>query len=66
MQSAQVRIVDALATNLPPTQVFDPLRQVLQNYITSPNPNLRRRGMLALGISVEGRSGFTIPPMNGV
>ncbi|VDC01453.1 unnamed protein product [Peniophora sp. CBMAI 1063] len=61
-----LRIIDALATNLPPTQVFNPLRQVLQSYITSPDPNLRRGGLLALGISVEGCSEFMIPLMNGV
>ncbi|KAI6126080.1 ARM repeat-containing protein [Pisolithus croceorrhizus] len=44
-----LRIIDGLATNLPPTQVFPALRTLIQQYFTSPDPNCRRGAMLALG-----------------
>ncbi|KAH9931891.1 ARM repeat-containing protein [Fomitopsis serialis] len=58
-----LRIVDCLATNLPPTQVFPPLRNLIQQYFSSPDPTFRRGAMLALGVSVEGCSEFMTPLM---
>ncbi|KAH7913038.1 armadillo-type protein [Hygrophoropsis aurantiaca] len=49
-----LRIIDGLATNLPPSQVFPALRQLIQQYFSSTDPNYRRGAMLALGVAVEG------------
>ncbi|KAI0925226.1 hypothetical protein AcW1_007090 [Taiwanofungus camphoratus] len=61
-----LRIVDCLATSLPPSQVFPALRQLIQQYFSSPDPSHRRGAMLALGVSVEGCSEFMTPLMNQV
>ncbi|KAG2358846.1 hypothetical protein BDR07DRAFT_1452567 [Suillus spraguei] len=50
-----LRIIDGLATNLPPTQ-----------YFSSPDANNRRGAMLALGVAVEGCSEFMTPLMSHI
>lgn len=64
-QSA-LRIIDGLATNLPPSQVFPPLRDLILSYFRSPDPTHRRGAMLALGVSVEGCSEYMTPLMSQV
>ncbi|TFK40003.1 ARM repeat-containing protein [Crucibulum laeve] len=61
-----LRIIDGLATNLPPTQVFPALRTLIMQYFSSPNPTFRRGAMLALGVSVEGCSEYMTPLMGDV
>ncbi|KAL4258626.1 Armadillo-like helical [Pleurotus pulmonarius] len=61
-----LRIIDSLATNLPPSQVFPALRTLISQYFSSPDPNLRRAAMLALGVSVEGCSEYMTPLMSEV
>ncbi|KAI0774802.1 ARM repeat-containing protein [Trametes elegans] len=61
-----LRIIDCLATSLPPTQVFPPLRQLIQQYFQSTDASHRRGAMLALGVSVEGCSEFMTPLMSQV
>ncbi|KIJ65152.1 hypothetical protein HYDPIDRAFT_175175 [Hydnomerulius pinastri MD-312] len=61
-----LRIIDGLATNLPPQQVFPALRTLIQQYFSSPDPNNRRGAMLALGVVVEGCSEFMTPMMSHV
>ncbi|KAJ3822148.1 armadillo-type protein [Lentinula raphanica] len=61
-----LRIIDGLATNLPPTQVFPALRTLILQYFSSPDPAQRRGAMLALGIAVEGCSEFMTPLMGEV
>ncbi|TFK29742.1 importin beta-4 subunit [Coprinopsis marcescibilis] len=61
-----LRIVDGLATNLPPDQVFPPLRNLILEYFQSSDPSHRRGAMLALGVSVEGCSEFMTPLMGHV
>ncbi|TFK71348.1 ARM repeat-containing protein [Pluteus cervinus] len=61
-----LRIIDGLATSLPPTQVFPALRALIQQYFSSPNAPQRRGAMLALGVSVEGCSEFMTPLMHEV
>ncbi|KAI0741743.1 ARM repeat-containing protein [Daedaleopsis nitida] len=60
---SSLRIIDCLATNLPPTQVFPALRQLIQQYFSSADPAQRRGAILALGVSVEGCSEFMTPLM---
>ncbi|KAN0088830.1 Armadillo-type fold [Tylopilus felleus] len=61
-----LRVIDSLATNLPPTQVFPALRNLIQQYFSSPDPNNRRGAILALGVVVEGCSEYMTPIMNQV
>ncbi|PFH51906.1 hypothetical protein AMATHDRAFT_58124 [Amanita thiersii Skay4041] len=61
-----LRIIDGLATSLPPSQVFPALRTLILNYLGSPDPASRRGAMLALGVAVEGCSEFMTPHMNEV
>ncbi|EAU90542.2 importin beta-4 subunit [Coprinopsis cinerea okayama7 len=61
-----LRIVDGLATNLPPDQVFPPLRNLILKFFQSADPAHRRGAMLALGVSVEGCSEFMTPLMGHV
>ncbi|KAH9973432.1 ARM repeat-containing protein [Lactifluus volemus] len=61
-----LRIIDTLATSLPPTQVFPALRAQIQQYFSSPDGSHRRGAMLALGVSVEGCSEYMTPLMSQV
>ncbi|KAH9975211.1 ARM repeat-containing protein [Russula compacta] len=61
-----LRIIDTLATSLPPTQVFPALRTQIQQYFSSPDASYRRGAMLALGVSVEGCSEYMTPLMGQV
>uniref|UniRef100_A0A8H7XV39 Importin N-terminal domain-containing protein n=1 Tax=Psilocybe cubensis TaxID=181762 RepID=A0A8H7XV39_PSICU len=61
-----LRIIDGLATNLPPTQVFPALWTEIAKYFTSQDPSHRRGAMLALGVSVEGCSEYITPLMKDV
>ncbi|PCH44091.1 ARM repeat-containing protein [Wolfiporia cocos MD-104 SS10] len=61
-----LRIIDCLATSLPPTQVFPALRQLIQQYFSSPDPNNRRGAVLALGVCVEGCSEYMTPLMSQI
>ncbi|KAJ2934827.1 hypothetical protein H1R20_g2288, partial [Candolleomyces eurysporus] len=61
-----LRIIDGLATNLPPDQVFMPLRNLILEFFRSPEPSHRRGAMLALGVSVEGCSEFMTPLMDQI
>ncbi|KAI0298793.1 ARM repeat-containing protein [Multifurca ochricompacta] len=61
-----LRIIDTLATSLPPTQVFPALRAQIQQYFSSTDSSHRRGAMLALGVSVEGCSEYMTPLMSQV
>ncbi|KAF7308578.1 Importin N-terminal domain-containing protein [Mycena chlorophos] len=61
-----LRIIDGLATGLPPSQVFPPLRALITEYFSSPDANNRRGAMLALGICVEGCSEYMTPLLSAV
>jgi len=61
-----LRIIDGLATNLPPNQVFPALRILIVQYFSSADPTHRRGAMLALGVVVEGCSEFMTPLMGEV
>jgi len=58
-----LRIIDGLATSLPPAQVFPALRTLIQQYFSSTDAANRRGAMLALGVAVEGCSEFMTPLM---
>ncbi|KAG8884617.1 hypothetical protein FRB98_002297 [Tulasnella sp. 332] len=60
------RAVDALATVLPPNQVFPPLHALVTGYMQSPDPGLRKSAMMAFGVTVEGCSEFIRPHMKSL
>ncbi|KAF1984820.1 ARM repeat-containing protein [Aulographum hederae CBS 113979] len=51
-------LLDILASSLPPSQVVVPLLKAIGPYVTSEDPDRRRAGILALGMSVEGAPDF--------
>lgn len=55
---AALGLLDEMATSLPPGQVVVPLLHALGAYVTSPEPNRRQAGIMALGQCVEGAPDF--------
>ncbi|GAA6010123.1 hypothetical protein JCM10207_007571 [Rhodosporidiobolus poonsookiae] len=55
------RVIDVLATSLPPAQVFPPLFEQVRALSASPNPGLRKSAIMAFGVVVEGCSLFIQP-----
>ena len=51
-------LLDALASELPPRQVLVPLLDEFPKYASSPDPALRKAGILALGNCAEGAPDF--------
>ncbi|KAI9885589.1 MAG: hypothetical protein M1823_002598 [Watsoniomyces obsoletus] len=51
-------LLDIMAQSLPPSQVVVPLLNALPNYVNSPDPQMRRAGIMALGYCVEGAPDF--------
>ncbi|WFD29053.1 hypothetical protein MSPP1_000057 [Malassezia sp. CBS 17886] len=58
-----LRVVDQLATELPPGHVFPPLLEQVQAYAANPDPMHRKAAMMAFGVSVEGCSEYIRPHM---
>lgn len=59
-----LRLLDTLATELPPSNVWPPLFEQLQAFAQSPDPAHRAAGLLALGVSCEGLSETLRPQMD--
>ncbi|KAK4700212.1 importin-4, partial [Phenoliferia sp. Uapishka_3] len=55
------RVIDTLATSLPPAQVFPPLFAQVQALAASPDPAMRKSAITAFGVVVEGCSLFIQP-----
>ncbi|KAL9102305.1 MAG: hypothetical protein Q9163_002523 [Psora crenata] len=53
-----LRLLDEMASSLPPSQVVIPLLHALGPYVNSPDPDRRQGGILALGMVVEGAPDF--------
>ncbi|KAF4554345.1 Importin subunit beta-4-like protein [Elsinoe fawcettii] len=51
-------LLDIMAQSLPPSQVVVPLLKTLGQYAQNSDPDYRRAGVLALGMSVEGAPDF--------
>ena len=60
------RVIDSLATSLPPTQVFPPLFEQVRALSASPDPNLRKSAIMAFGVVVEGCSLFIQPHLDSM
>ncbi|PKI83879.1 hypothetical protein MVES1_002369 [Malassezia vespertilionis] len=59
-----LRVIDQLATELPPSHVFPPLLEQIQLYASNSDPMHRKAAMMAFGVSVEGCSEYIRPHMN--
>ncbi|TDZ54999.1 putative importin subunit beta-4 [Colletotrichum trifolii] len=51
-------LIDQLASDLPPTQVINPLLDQFPNYAQNPNPGFRKAAILSLGTAAEGAPDF--------
>jgi hypothetical protein len=58
-----LRVIDGLATELPPSHVFPPLLEQMQAYMANPEPHHRKAAMMAFAVSVEGCSEYIRPHM---
>lgn len=59
-----LRVIDQLATELPPNHVFPPLLSLIQTYANNSDPMHRKAAMMAFGVSVEGCSEYIRPHMD--
>jgi hypothetical protein len=59
-------LLDMLAQSLPPSQVVVPLLQTLGQYFNNSDPNYRRAGIMALGMTVEGAPDFISTQMQEI
>ena len=59
-----LRVIDGLATELPPSHVFPALLEQMQSYMANADPHHRKAAMMAFGVSVEGCSEYIRPHMN--
>ncbi|GAA5974435.1 hypothetical protein JCM11641_003210 [Rhodosporidiobolus odoratus] len=60
------RVIDVLATSLPPAQVFPPLFEQVRNLSASPDAGLRKSAITAFGVVVEGCSLFIQPHLDSM
>lgn len=60
------RVLDTLATSLPPAQVFPPLFAQVQALSASPDPAMRKSAITAFGVVVEGCSLFIQPHLESL
>lgn len=59
-----LRVIDGLATELPPSHVFPPLLEQMQKYMAHADPHHRKAAMMAFAVSVEGCSEYIRPHMD--
>ncbi|KAI7878296.1 ARM repeat-containing protein [Lichtheimia hyalospora FSU 10163] len=52
------KVLNALASNMPPQQVFPILMPIVVNYMQNPNPGHRKAAMMAFAVIVEGCAEF--------
>ena len=60
------RVIDTLATSLPPAQVFPPLFEQVRALSQSPDPLMRKSAITAFGVVVEGCSLFIQPHLESL
>lgn len=58
-----LRVIDGLATELPPSHVFPPLLEQMQKYMNNQDPHHRKAAMMAFAVAVEGCSEYIRPHM---
>ncbi|KAF7724391.1 hypothetical protein EC973_001116 [Apophysomyces ossiformis] len=58
------KVLNALATNMPPQQVFPIVMPIVQTYMQNPDPNFRKAAMMAFAVIVEGCAEYMSPKLN--
>lgn len=61
-----LRVIDELATELPPSHVFPPIFEEMQKYMNNSDAGHRKAALMALGVSAEGCTEFIRPHMNEI
>lgn len=61
-----LRVIDELATELPPSHVFPPIYEEMQKYMTNGDAGHRKAALMALGVAAEGCTEFIRPHMNEI
>ena len=57
------RVIDELATSLPPSQVFPTLHNIVTEYMASGDPGRRKAALTSFAVTLEGCSEFIRPHM---
>ncbi|BGP33234.1 hypothetical protein JCM10296v2_005028 [Rhodotorula toruloides] len=60
------RVIDVLATSLPPSHVFPPLFEQVRTLAASPDAGLRKSAITAFGVVVEGCSLYIQPHLDNL
>ncbi|KAI8882389.1 ARM repeat-containing protein [Backusella circina FSU 941] len=58
------KVLNALATNMPPQQVFPIVMPVVVAYMQNPDPNYRKAAMMSFAVIIEGCAEFMSPKLN--
>ncbi|CEP12868.1 hypothetical protein [Parasitella parasitica] len=58
------KVLNALATNMPPQQVFPIVMPIVVTYMQDPNPNFRKAAMMSFAVIIEGCAEYMSPKLN--
>ncbi|CAO3593935.1 unnamed protein product [Absidia cylindrospora] len=58
------KVLNALASNMPPQQVFPIVMPLVLSYMQNPDPNYRKASMMAFAVIIEGCAEYMSPKMN--
>ncbi|KAI8639975.1 armadillo-type protein [Parasitella parasitica] len=58
------KVLNALATNMPPQQVFPIVMPVVVTYMQNPDPNFRKAAMMSFAVIIEGCAEYMSPKLN--
>ncbi|KAI9485167.1 MAG: armadillo-type protein [Benjaminiella poitrasii] len=58
------KVLNALATNMPPQQVFPIIMPIVVAYMQNPDPNYRKAAMMSFAVIIEGCAEYMSPKLN--
>ncbi|KAG1123042.1 hypothetical protein G6F42_010910 [Rhizopus arrhizus] len=58
------KVLNALATNMPPQQVFPIVMPIVVTYMQNPDPNFRKAAMMSFAVIIEGCAEYMSPKLN--
>ncbi|KAI9302006.1 armadillo-type protein [Cunninghamella echinulata] len=58
------KVLNALASNMPPQQVFPIVMPIVLSYTQNPDPNYRKAAMMAFAVIIEGCAEYMCPKLN--
>lgn len=61
-----LRVIDELATELPPSHVFPPIFEEMQKFMSNSDAGHRKAALMALGVAAEGCTEFIRPHMSEI